>query len=355
MASPADGPDAARRPAADAGLAGWLQRQWWQPRPTTAAQLLRPLSWLYRALAALERQRHPPGVADVPVVVVGNLIAGGAGKTPSVIALVRWLREAGWTPGVISRGYGRQSADDITEVRPDQPASRTGDEPLLIRLRTGAPVWVGRDRLAVLQALRRAHPEVNLVVSDDGLQHHRLPRDVQVVVFDERGAGNGLLLPAGPLREPLPAALPPRTVVLYNAPAPSTPLPGHVAERGLAGITPLADWWAGAPATQPLRSLQDRPLLAAAGIASPERFFGMLAAAGLVFNRLPLPDHDKLNPLPWPATTPDVLVTEKDAVKLRPERLPPGQRVWVATLDFRLPPGFAAALQHLLPQPPTAP
>lgn len=350
MASPAPPP-----PAAGTGLAGWLQRQWWQPRPSVGARLLQPLAWLYAALAAAHRRRSLPGVADVPVVVVGNLIAGGAGKTPSVIALVRWLREAGWSPAVISRGYGRQGGDGIAEVQPGQPARSTGDEPLLIRLRTGVPVWVGSDRLAVLQALRRAHPAVNIVVSDDGLQHHRLPRDVQVVVFDERGAGNGLLLPAGPLREPLPTVLPPRTVVLYNAPAPSTPLPGHVAQRGLSGLTPLADWWAGAPAAQPLLSLQGRPLLAAAGIAAPERFFGMLAAAGLVFDRLPLPDHDDLDPLPWPAATPDVLVTEKDAVKLRPERLPPGQRVWVATLDFRLPPGFAAALQQLLPQPPTAP
>lgn len=345
------------RPAAGEAAAGWLQRQWWQPRPTAGARLLQPLSWLYGALAAADRRRQVPVAADVPVVVVGNLIAGGAGKTPSVIALVRLLRSAGWTPGVISRGYGRQ-ADGIAEVLPGQPAAQTGDEPLLIRLRTGAPVFVGRDRPAVLQALRSAHPAVDIVVSDDGLQHHRLPRDVQVVVFDERGAGNGLLLPAGPLREPLPAALPPRTLVLYNAPAATTPLPGHLARRALAGITPLADWWAGsAPeAAQPLAALQGRPLLAAAGIAAPERFFGMLKAAGLQPRRLPLPDHHGFDTLPWPADSPDVVITEKDAVKLPPQRLPPGQRVWVATLDFQLSPGFAAALQRLLPSPtPTTP
>lgn len=290
----------------------------------------------------------------MPVVVVGNLIVGGAGKTPSVIALVRWLRAAGWTPGVISRGYGRNDAG-TEAVQPGRDAARSGDEPLLIRLRTGVPVWVGADRLATLAALRQAHPAVDVVVSDDGLQHHRLPRRLQVVVFDERGAGNGLLLPAGPLREPLPAVLPPRTLVLYNAPAASTPLPGFIARRALTGVTPLADWWAGADgALQPLQRLQGRPLLAAAGIAAPQRFFGMLEAAGLAFERLPLPDHHPFDTLPWPADLPDVVITEKDAVKLPPQRLPPGQRVWVATLDLDLPPGFAAALQQLLPRPPSS-
>ncbi|MCR5864377.1 tetraacyldisaccharide 4'-kinase [Aquincola sp. J276] len=343
-------------PAHGGALAAWLQRQWWRPRPTLGARLLQPLSWLYRGLAALHRRRSAApadrGPGEVPVVVVGNLIVGGAGKTPSVIALVRWLRGTGWTPGVISRGYGR-GTDAVAQVQPGLGAAHGGDEPLLIQLRTGVPVWVGADRVATLAALRAAHPAVDIVVSDDGLQHHRLRRDVQLVVFDERGAGNGLLLPAGPLREPLPPALPPRTLVLYNAPAASTPLPGFLARRSLAGVMPLADWWAATDgAAQPLQALQGRPLHAAAGIASPERFFGMLEAAGLAIERLPLPDHHDFATLPWPRDT-EVVITEKDAVKLRPDRLPPGQRVWVATLDFPLPPGLAAALQPLLPPPPS--
>lgn len=320
------------------------------------ARLLQPLGWLYRGLAALHRRhglaRRPARAAGVPVVVVGNLIVGGAGKTPSVIALVRWLRDTGWTPGVISRGYGR-GTDAVAPVQPALGAGASGDEPLLIQLRTGAPVWVGADRTATLAALCAAHPAVDIVVSDDGLQHHRLRRDVQLVVFDDRGAGNGLLLPAGPLREPLPPVLPPRTLVLYNAPAATTPLPGFVARRALVGVTPLADWWAAAEgALRPLQALRGRPLHAAAGIASPERFFGMLEAAGLSIQRLPLPDHHHFTTLPWPADA-EVVITEKDAVKLPPGRLPAGQRVWVATLDFPLPPGLAAALQPLLPPPPS--
>ncbi|MEF7615829.1 tetraacyldisaccharide 4'-kinase [Aquincola sp. MAHUQ-54] len=333
-------------------IAAWVQRQWWRRPPTAGARLMQPLSWLYATLAAWHRQHTPAGPAPgVPVVVVGNLIAGGAGKTPTVIALVRLLRDAGWTPGVISRGYGRQAAG-TAPVRADRPAAETGDEPLLIHLRTGAPVWVGRDRVAALQALRQAHPQVDIVVSDDGLQHHRLPRDAQVIVFDERGAGNGLLLPAGPLREPLPGEVPPRSLVLYNAAAASTPLPGWTAQRRLAGATALADWWAGAPA-QPWSALLGRPVLATAGIAAPERFFTMLEREGLSIRRLPLPDHHGFAELPWPPGTADVVLTEKDAVKLRPERLAGAPRVWVATLDFEPPPGFAAALSALLPPPPT--
>lgn len=341
-------------------LAGWIERQWWHRPPTPGARLLQPLAALYGRLAARQRRRTVvaprPGV---PVVVVGNLVAGGAGKTPTVIAVVQALRAAGWTPGVVSRGYGR-AHDGVALVDPAAGAAASGDEPLLIRLRTGAPVCVGRDRVAALQALRTAHPEVDLVVADDGLQHHRLPRDVQVVVFDERGVGNGLLLPAGPLREPLPDALPPATLVLYNAPAPTTPLPGSVALRRLAGVTPLAGWWAGAPA-EPLARLQPpsregaaaQRLHAVAGIASPARFFAMLTAAGLVFEPHPLPDHAGFDTLPWPDDATDVVLTEKDAVKLPPQRLAGrGQAVWVATLDFVPPAAFVAALLRLLPPSP---
>lgn len=333
-------------------LAGWIERQWWRRPPSAGARLLQPLSGLYGLLAARQRRRTAVAPAPgVPVVVVGNLVAGGAGKTPTVIAIVRALRDAGWTPGVISRGYGRAD-DGVALVDPAAPAAASGDEPLLIRLRAGAPVCVGRDRVAALQALRAAHPEVDLVVADDGLQHHRLPRDVQVVVFDERGTGNGLLLPAGPLREPLPATLPPATLVLYNAPAPTTPLPGWVATRRLGGVTPLAGWWAGAQA-EPLARLHGRPLHAVAGIASPARFFRMLEAAGLAVTPHPLPDHAGFATLPWPDDTADVVLTEKDAVKLPPHRLAGrATAVWVATLDFDPPPGFLSALRQLLPPPP---
>jgi tetraacyldisaccharide 4'-kinase len=284
------------------------------------------------------------------VVVVGNLVAGGAGKTPTVIAVASMLRQRGWQPGIVSRGYGR-AGDGVLEVRPDTPAAQCGDEPRLLQRRLGLPVVVGRDRVAAARELLRRHPAVDILVSDDGLQHRRLPRRAQVLVFDERGAGNGWLLPAGPLREPLPARAPPSTVVLYNAAAPSTPLPGHLARRAMAGLVPLREWWAGQPASaEALRGLAGRPVVAAAGMAQPERFFRMLEAAGLAVQRLPLPDHHDYATLPWPASTPDVVVTEKDAVKLAPDAAG-ATRVWVAPLDFEPGAAFERALLDLLPTP----
>jgi tetraacyldisaccharide 4'-kinase len=253
------------------------------------------------------------------------------------------LRQAGCTPGVISRGHGRRGRDAVA-VRDDSLATEVGDEPLLIRLRARAPVWVARRRIEAARALCAAHVEVDVLVADDGLQHLALARDVQVIVFDERGIGNGWQLPAGPLRQPMPRHVPVNSHVLYNAPQASTPWPGALAQRGLAGAVLLQDWWRGAPATlQALLALRDRPLLAAAGMAAPERFFGMLRDAGLQITALPLPDHHGFETLPWPPDTPELLVTEKDAVKLA--RMPVGAtRVWVVALDFQLPEDFSAAV-----------
>lgn len=331
-------------------LAATLQRHWWRPHPSWLARALQPLAWLYGALAALHRAASRPAAPlPVPVVVVGNLIVGGAGKTPTVIALVHALRAHGWTPGVVSRGYGRRD-DALRDVDEAAPAAAVGDEPLLIHRRTGAPVVVGHDRVAAARALLERHPRVDVIVADDGLQHHRLPRDLALVVFDERGVGNGLLLPAGPLRAPLPARLPSDTLVVYNAPTPTTALPGWMARRRLAGVVPLQAWWHGAsPEPASLDALRARPLAAVAGIAAPERFFAMLEAEGLAIVRVPQPDHAAYDRLPWPGDAADVVVTEKDAVKLDPDRVG-ATRVWVATLDFRLDPALEAALDaHLQP------
>jgi len=338
--------------AAAARLEALLVRHWWRPRPSAPMQLLRPLSWLYAALAARAARaaRRSAEAVPVPVVVVGNLIVGGAGKTPTVIAVVQALRAAGWRPGVISRGHGRQDSarSALRAVNADSRASDVGDEPLLIWRRTGVPVWVGRRRADVARALCAAEPAVDVLVSDDGLQHAALRRDVEVIVFDERGIGNGLLLPAGPLREPLPLHLGPRQLVLYNAARASTTLPGALARRQLAPPLALADWRAGRhDAAVSLHSLRGRALLAAAGIASPQRFFAMLEDAGLAPRHLALPDHHRYEALPWPAGTADVITTEKDAVKLEPGRLG-ATRVWVVGLDFVLPPTFIQDLLRLL-------
>ena len=328
-----------------------LARLWWRESLAPLAWVLWPLSLVFRALAALRRVAYAVGLLraqrlPVPVIVVGNLVAGGAGKTPTVIALVHVLRRAGYRPGVISRGHGRRG-DDVAEVDAGSAAAGVGDEPLLIRRRTGVPVWVARQRIAAARALCAAHAEVDVLVADDGLQHLALARDVQVIVFDERGIGNGALLPAGPLRQKLPAYVPVNSQVLYNAPRPSTHWPGALAQRKLAGAVRLRDWWRGAP-PQPhllddLRGCE--PLVAVAGMAAPQRFFDMLRDAGLRFTPMALGDHfayDTLH-LPWPPGTRDVVLTEKDAVKL--DVAADGTtRIWVVALDFALPDDFSAAV-----------
>ena len=316
--------------------------------------LLYPLSLVYRfalVLRAAAARAGWPTVQrlPVPVIVVGNLVAGGAGKTPAVLAVVELLRRAGWTPGVVSRGYGRQGGG-VLEVLRGTPPRSCGDEPLLLHLRGRAPVVVGRVRPAAARALLAAHSRVDIIVSDDGLQHRRLGRDAQLIVFDERGAGNGWLLPAGPLREPLTRQVPARSVVLYNAPRATTAWPGKVARRRIGGAARLAAWRAGEPGTEAnLTALRGRCVLAAAGIARPQRFFAMLRERGLTIDELALPDHFAFKSLPWPAQTPDVIVTEKDAVKLTVDTPLGSTRVWVATLDFRLAAATEAALLGLLP------
>lgn len=364
-------------------LENWARRRWWQSRHSLSVQLLRPLSALY---AMVVSKRSPACSAQVgpdlpvPVIVVGNLVAGGAGKTPTVIALIQWLQSIGRQPGVISRGYGRQT-DAIVEVHAGSLAQDVGDEPLLIHRRTQVPVVVGASRLAAAQALLKSHPQVDVVISDDGLQHRALPRQWQLLVFDERGVGNGLCLPAGPLRQPFSAEVLPRSTVLYNAAAASTAWPGELLNRQLGLPVALDDWWAGRKTVLPgeeaglhldpalpgatvagatwglwLESIRrhssDQACLALAGTAAPERFFSMLEALGQAIRRLPLPDHAEFTSRPWPVDEALVLLTEKDAVKLPPDRWQSWQidpkRVLVVPLEFRFPPGAQADIRAML-------
>jgi tetraacyldisaccharide 4'-kinase len=324
-----------------------LLASWFSPHPGVASRLLAPLAWLYGLLQRRSRARQERQAVAVvqpvcPVVVVGNLIVGGAGKTPTTLAVVAALRAAGLAPGVVSRGHGRHRAD-VMEVTLQSDPAAVGDEPLLIHRRAGVPVVVGRDRIAAARHLLQAHPRVDVIVSDDGLQHRQLQRAVDVIVFDERGIGNGCLLPAGPLREPFGPMPPQGSLVLYNHPLPSTPWPGPCLARRLSGVWPLARWLQGGSEPQPLATLQGRPLLAMAGIAVPERFFGALEAAGLSIHRMPMPDHHVYDSTPWPAGTADVVTTEKDAVKLGPWAAG-GTAVWVVGLDLDLPAAFVAEL-----------
>lgn len=321
---------------AKAQLETRLAREWQQRGPLAWAML--PFACVFGAIAAARRAAFALGWlkaqrVGVPVVVVGNVTVGGTGKTPTVIALVEALRVAGFQPGVVSRGYGAR----ITRPTPVTAASApqdAGDEPLLIARRTGAPVWVCPDRVAAAQALRAAHSEVDVIVSDDGLQHYRLARDAELVVFDHRLGGNGFLLPAGPLREPLSRR---RDATLINNPYQRTlpPWPNTFALT----LTPGDAWHLGNPALRrPLAQFSGERVLAAAGIGSPERFFATLRAAGLTPETRALPDHYAFSSNPFAAVDAEaILITEKDAVKLGTWH---DARIWVvpveAALDHRL-------------------
>jgi tetraacyldisaccharide 4'-kinase len=299
------------------------QRQpppWWygDVAPPLAAKLL---SGLYAGVTRVRRALYRRGLlrrigVRAPVLVVGNLIAGGSGKTPLTIALAQRLREEGWSPGVATRGYGRSDPSAAAWVEADTAPSQGGDEPVLLARRTGVPVRADRDRVAAARALAAAGCDI--VLCDDGLQHYRLRRDVEIEVIDgRRRYGNGLLLPAGPLREPairgeqclfrvvnLPAAG-------ADAGAGFGEWPMHLR---LDRAVPIAGGRA-----QPLSSFAGQRVHAVAGIGDPERFFGALRGMGIAVVPHAFADHHRYvaDDFHFGSDLP-VLMTEKDAVKCTP-------------------------------------
>jgi tetraacyldisaccharide 4'-kinase len=310
----------------------WLRRGW-------LARALWPISLLYGALARIRFLAYRRGWLasthlPVPVIVVGNVVVGGAGKTPTVIAVVQHLMRQGHRPGVVSRGHGRTSPrageplPDVLTVLPDTPAQASGDEPALIQQATGVPVFVGRSRADTGRALLAAHPDTTVLVCDDGLQHMALHADVAVAVFDERGVGNGWLLPAGLLREPWPQSVGRRVDMVLHAQAlqaGSNRLPTPDAMPSFAALKQLAAHATALDGSEvPLDALPRQGLTALAGIAKPQAFFDMLSAAGVNINlRLPLADHQDFDD--WINSDEfnfiihqGIVCTEKDAVKLFP-------------------------------------
>lgn len=275
------------------------------------ARLLTPVSWVFAGLLGLRQGLYRFGFLQsvrlpVPVVVVGNVVVGGAGKTPLTMAIVQHLLKQGWHPGVVSRGHGRRTRG-LHCVQTDSAPADVGDEPLLIRQKTGVPVWVGQQRADAGRALLEAHPETDILICDDGLQHWALARDLDICVMDERGIGNGWLLPAGPLREAWP-----REFDLLVHTGVNSLGGGFQAQRQ------LEDWAQdGLGRRVSLDSLKGQAVDALAGLARPAGFFNLLLEKGLTLQQIsPLPDHfDFLawpnSPLPRP-----LLCTEKDAAKL---------------------------------------
>jgi len=300
-------------------MTDWFQKQW--AGFTFWHIVLIPLSWLFGVIVCLRQYLYRISWLNstrlhVPVVVVGNINIGGTGKTPLVIWLVEQMKLAGYKPGVISRGYGG-NALQVTEVFPGSNALVAGDEAVLIAARAGCPVFVSANRVSAGQHLLKAYPECDIIISDDGLQHYRMQRDVEIVVYDSvKGFGNGALLPAGPLREPR-SRLKTVDAVVSN---------GAGSRKSLHGITAIemqliaADFYnlADNQIKSDVKAFSGKKVIAVAGIGNPQRFFDQLNVLGLQFENRAYADHYIFQAKDFEHINADViLMTEKDAVKCR--------------------------------------
>jgi tetraacyldisaccharide 4'-kinase len=330
-------------------MRAWMRRGW-------LALLLWPIAQLFRLLikfrVVLFVLGYKPQVRlSVPVIVAGNIFVGGTGKTPLVIWLAQQLIAAGMRPGIISRGHGANPYESI-EVTDESIAADVGDEPLLIRLRTQCPVVVNRSRVSAAKALLRSHSDVDVIISDDGLQHYYLARDIEIVLFDQRGAGNGWLMPAGPLRETVKRHRD-FTVVnhssgqrhgeLGNGTEPVIKMrlvPDRIFQLCNSANTRCLNELAGV----------DEQIRALAGIGNPQRFFDMLATAKVYVEGSVLPDHHVFTEQSFSGIQePLILITEKDAVKCRQiPALAQDPRVWVVPVSAELDADFAARLLQKL-------
>ncbi len=309
-----------------------LERCW--RRRGACALALFPLSLLFRVLAALRRFGYRAGVLrsfhpGVPVIVVGNIVSGGSGKTPFVAWLCRWLRDRGLRPGVVLRGYGGNSPNWPVIVDAATSPLVAGEEAVLLARSAAVPVVAGPDRSADTRALLESG-EVDVIVCDDGLQHYALRRDFEIVLHDDRGH-NGWCLPAGPLREPR-SRLARADLVLLDDDMEMRLLRTAGRPRRLNDPQRSAE----------LSAFRDKRVLAACGIARPERFFDMLAAAGIRFDRRILPDHNPFRAEDFPRLDYDaILLTEKDAIKCESFA---DQRFWWLPLETAATSSLEAAL-----------
>lgn len=318
----------------------FANRHWY--RLTWLSALLWPISVLFRMVVAARRAMYrwnvlPSMSVSVPVVVVGNLTVGGTGKTPLTIALARALAQRGWRPGIVSRGYGGAQRTPA-QVLPRGDPAQSGDEAVLLARASAAPVWVGADRAVAARQLLKTHPAVNVILCDDGLQHYRLRRDIEIAVEDARGAGNGFLMPAGPLREPLSRRVDFRVV---NAPGlpPSGAFQMNLEAREFYRLDhpemPLA-----------ANAFLGKRVHAIAGIGNPARFFQGLRDLGLDPVEHVFEDHHAYTPSELNFTDCDaLLMTEKDAIKC--ERF--GHADWYALrVEAALDPELIALLEKRL-------
>ena len=300
--------------------------------------LLWPLSILFCLLVMVRRLFYRIGIlrgerAGVPVIVVGNITVGGSGKTPLVLWLAEYLRQHGYRPGLISRGYGGQATHWPQSVSAESDPREVGDEALLLARRSGCPMVVGPDRVAAARQLLAEH-DVNIIISDDGMQHYRLARDIEIAVLDgERRLGNRLCLPAGPLREPGSRLKSVDYIVTNGA--------GQEGEWAMqleaTKAVSLRDG-----ERKPILELSSGPVHAVAGIGNPTRFFNTLRVLGLEPIEHAFPDHHpyREGELDFNDAIP-VLMTEKDAVKYLDYA---GERHWYLPVNASLPAEFGERL-----------
>jgi tetraacyldisaccharide 4'-kinase len=317
----------------------WLERHWYRITPLHI--LLQPISFIFRLLVALRRALYRNGILSseklpVPVIVIGNITVGGSGKTPLTLWLAQQLLDNGWHPGIISRGFGGAEPPAPQAVHSSSSTDAVGDEAVLMAQRGLCPVWVGRDRPATGRALLRAHPECDVLLSDDGLQHYRLRRNAEIAVIDGvRRFGNGCLLPAGPLRE-APSRLNEVDAVVINGGTVTggeyrMQLEGNVFHNLLnpATIKRASDF-------------HGMKLHAIAGIGHPLRFFAHLNNLGLAGQAHPFPDHHRYAPADLAYADADaILMTEKDAVKCAAFAT---EKCWVLRVEAQIDP----ALTHFI-------
>ena len=329
-------------------MSSWLEREW--QRLGGGALLLFPFALLFRAVVAVRRALYrarilPQWKAKVPVVVVGNITVGGSGKTPLVLAIVEMLQANGFNPGVVARGYGRvprREADPrgVVRVYPDiATPEHFGDEPVLIARRARVPVFVGADRPAAARALLDAHPEVDVLVSDDGLQHYPMARDVELAVIDaDRLFGNGLPLPAGPLREPKSRLREVDALVVNGGGNLDVGAPRQfemkLGRERFAAVSGNAEM----TTEEFVMRTRGQRIVAIAGIGNPGRFFEHLATLGIAARGMAFPDHHAFQPAELRMPGADVIVmTEKDAVKCAAFA---DTRMWFMRVEAILPSDF---------------
>lgn len=295
-------------------IESWVTRHWYAKNKTWLAYALLPFSYLYRAIIFLRRFAYQKKWiksyrALCPVIIVGNITVGGVGKTPLVIALYFLLKEQGWIPGIVTRGY-KGNFSGVALVNDHSDPREVGDEAVLLATRTGAPVMVGRDRVCAVKKLLQ-ETACNIILSDDGLQHYALERDIEIAVQDAaRQLGNRLCLPAGPLREPV-SRLKSVDIVVKNG--------GEASECSFSFINTDLINLLDSSKIENIQYLRDKKIHAFAGIGSPERFFNDLRKLGAKVIAHAYPDHYLFGVNDFQKFTPDdlLIMTEKDAVKCR--------------------------------------